>query len=361
MGNENSETTASKKSASEKRASTTRKEAAAKKTSTGSKTASKTTRTPKAKTVPNAGGKTGPKKKATGKALLLKKFDGPQPPELYRPKAAAAPVKSDPPPFVTADTEAEAARIRKLLFKKFDLSESETPSTDPKAAPEAGKIPPPPGPPASPKRTEPPGTPLTLALIGFALLVALMVKVSATNRSHYYVKPTGSGIEIWQGIFAPMGQERLIGLENADAPETVRRAYDKEQAYSLIFDHYMKRADALLEEPGTPDLEKIKSHLNQAMPYAVTEKHRTSATARLNNIDQLIYLIKADAAAGKETIADYETALEYLRQAQHLDVDGSKSALIAEKIAAVESAKSALQKEKEQEEKTAEPAAPPAK
>ena len=72
------------------------------------------------------------------------------------------------------------------------------------------------------------------------------------------------------------------------------------------------------------------------------------------NIDQMIFLIKADVSATKETVADYEATLEYLKQAQALDVDGSKAALIKEKVAAAEAAKADLEKKLEQEQKAAE-------
>jgi hypothetical protein len=110
-----------------------------------------------------------------------------------------------------------------------------------------------------------------------------------------------------------------------------------------------------------PDFEQIKSDLNQAIPYAVTDKHHKLAIARLNNIDQMILLIKADVAASKETVADFDAALDYLSQATALDVDGSKAALIKEKVAAVESAKAVLEKEKAQAEKGTEEAAVPTK
>jgi hypothetical protein len=375
MEKENSEKSTPKNGASEKKTSTTPKKSATPKASTRSKTPSKTVQTPKAKTVSKAGTKKTTKaakpragtqkskapaqgKKVDEKSLLFRKFDSWQPDELFRPKAAPKPPQNQmSPPFVSADNEAEMTRIRGLLFKKFDL---ETTS----AGREPGVETPPP-PPASPsvmpKGSDPMGTTIKFVLIGFVLIMALVVKVSATNHANYYIKPTKTGVEIWRGIFAPMGQQRLINLENAEIPESARPSYSKEEIYPFIFTHYIKQADVLLEKPGMPDFEGIKSYLNQSMPYAMTEKDRRLATARLNNIDQMIFLIKADVAASKETLADYDAALEYLRQAQALDVDGSKSVLIKEKVDAVESARAALEKESEQKEKTAEEAAPTAK
>jgi len=150
-------------------------------------------------------------------------------------------------------------------------------------------------------------------------------------------------------------------LEDAQAPESLQTVYSKKEVYPFVFDHYVKNADELLGKPGMPDFERIKAYLNKAVPYAATKKHRKLITARLNNIDQMILLIKADVAGSKETIEDYEAALEHLKQAAALDVDGSKSALIKEKVAAVESSKAGLEQKIEQEQKAVEEATPPAK
>ena len=56
-------------------------------------------------------------------------------------------------------------------------------------------------------------------------------------------------------------------------------------------------------------------------------------------------------AVSKETIPDYEAALEYLKEAHALDVDGSKADLIKQKT---ESIYTSLSKLKEAGEKTAE-------
>lgn len=380
MGKDSSEKTAAKKGTSGKKAPAAKRGSTAKKISASSKTTSKSSQTPKAKGVTKTGAtktakvanpKARPekakvpakKKEIDTKALLLKKFDQWVPDVLFRPEPAPKPPETDSsPPLRSADDEAEVNRRRQLLFKKFDLSASETSPFASNIGTGAPSAPPPPvSPPVMPKHSDPMGTTIKFALIGIALLVALVIKVSVTNRDQYYIVPTNSGVDIWQGIFAPMGRERLISLKTAESPENIRPFYTKLQVYPFIFNYYIAHADALLEKPGMPDFEQIKSYLNQAIPYAVTEKHHKLVIARLNNIDQMILLIKADVAASKETIADYEAALDYLKQAKTLDVDGSKSALIKEKMTEVESAKAALEKKKAQEEKATDHAAVPAK
>ena len=295
------------------------------------------------------------KKKVSMKDLLSKKFDAWAPEKPYRPEESASRAKDfDAPPYVTGKNEAEIERKRKLLFKTFDLGETliEEPETGAiEAASPDSQIPPPPPPPVMTKGSDPMATTMKLCAVGFVLLIAIILKVSASNQSHYYLKPTKAGVEIWQGIFAPLGEDRLILLPGAEKPESIQAVYSKPEVYPLIFNYYVKKADELLEKPGMPDFEGIKINLDKALPYAATEKLRTAAKTRRNNIDVMILLYKTEVAVSKETIPDYEAALEYLKEAQALDVDGSNTDSIKQKT---ESINSVLSKLKEVEEKAAE-------
>ncbi len=235
-----------------------------------------------------------------------------------------------------------------LLSKKFDLSETSTekPETGAiEAASRDSQIPPPP--PVMTKGSDPMATTIKLCIVGFVLLIAIILKVSASNQTHYYLKPTKAGVEIWQGIFAPLGEDLIILLPDAEKPESIQAAYSKQEIYPLIFNYYVKKADELLEKPGMPDFEGIKINLDKALPYAASEKLRTVAKARRNNIDVMILLYKTEVAVSKETIPDYEAALEYLKEAQALDVDGSNTDLIKQKTKSINTS---LAKLKEAEE-----------
>jgi len=293
------------------------------------------------------------KKKVSMKDLLSKKFDAWAPEKPYRPEESASRAKDfDAPPYVTGENEAEIERKRKLLFKTFDLGETliEEPETGAiEAASPDSQIPPPP--PVMTKGSDPMSTIIKLCMVGFVLLIAIILKVSALNQSHYYLKPTKAGVEIWQGIFAPLGEDRLILLPDAEKPEFIQAVYSKPEVYPLIFNYYVKKADELLEKPGMPDFEGIKINLDKALPYAATEKLRTAAKTRRNNIDVMILLYKTEVAVSKETIPDYEAALEYLKEAQALDVDGSNTDSIKQKT---ESINTSLAELKAVEEKAAE-------
>ena len=96
-----------------------------------------------------------------------------------------------------------------------------------------------------------------------------------------------------------------------------------------------------------PDFEGIKINLDKALPYAATGKLRTVAKARRNNIDVMILFYKTEVAVSKETIPDYEAALEYLTEPQALDVDGSKTDLIKQKTKSINASLSKLKEAEE--------------
>ena len=328
----------------------TSKKKTVKKSTTAKKTAAKPKSAPKTKKVPAK--KTPAKKTETKKtASTTKRSTKKTKASTSTPKQKAAALKKKK---VTGENEVEVERKRELLLKTFDHSETSTKEPETGAMDAASpdyQIPPPPPPPVMTKGSDPMATTMKLCAVGFVLLIAIILKVSASNQSHYYLKPTKAGVEIWQGIFAPLGEDRLILLPGAEKPESIQAVYSKPEVYPLIFNYYVKKADELLEKPGMPDFEGIKINLDKALPYAATEKLRTAAKTRRNNIDVMILLYKTEVAVSKETIPDYEAALEYLKEAQTLDVDGSKTDLIKQKT---ESINTSLSKLKEAEEKAAE-------
>jgi len=311
------------------------------KPASGKKTAPAKARATKAKATAPTRKRGAVKAGASRRELIFRQFGTWTPETLYRQESVGrTPEAYQAPSDVSPENSGEAARIRQLLFKKFDpISPAIPPEETVKAsAVNAPSAAPPPGSQAVRKDADPMAAVLKWALAGFALLVAVVIKVSADNRSTYAILPTASGVEIRQGLFAPMGQEKVLTLPGAAAPEPLKPAYDKQAVDRFAFDYFIQRADALLEKPGMPDFEEIKNLLQRAEPFAVGEKDRNVARARANAIDQMILLIKADVAAGKETLPDYEAALEYLRQAMALDGDGSKTELIKEKSKSIQSA-----------------------
>ncbi|MEA1947760.1 MAG: hypothetical protein U9N83_10740, partial [Thermodesulfobacteriota bacterium] len=190
------------------------------------------------------------------------------------------------------------------------------------------------------------------------VLVAIIVGSSMINKTKYYMNAKQGALEIWQGRFAPMGEELLITLPGVQLPETIKDVYSKKDVFPLISNYYVEKADALLVVPGLPDFEGIKGYLNKALSYAATSASTEAAYNRLNNIELMILFYKADVAAGKATISDLKDAKHYLDQATALSTNDLQTNMINQKIDAVDKQIATL-KAKEKEAKSPAPVPPP--
>ena len=166
----------------------------------------------------------------------------------------------------------------------------------------------------------------------FIILSALVIYSSFLNMNKYYINATDGAVKIWKGKFAPMSKELFIILPGAQDPQSIKDVYLKEEAFPLIFNYYVNKADALLDLPGMPDFEGIKFYLNKAIAFGTTDTLLKKAHTRLNSIDMMILQYKADVAASKETIDGFKTALDYLETAALLDLDDSQKKIIKQKI-----------------------------
>jgi colicin import membrane protein len=189
------------------------------------------------------------------------------------------------------------------------------------------------------------------------VLLALIIGSSMINKTKYYMNAKQGALEIWQGRFAPMGEELLFTLPGVQLPETKKDVYSKKDVFPLIFNYYIEKADTLLEVPGMPDFEGIKSYLNRALSYAVTSASTEAAHNRLNNIELMILFYKVDVAAGKATLSSLKDAKRYLDQATALSTNDPQSDMINQKIDAVDKQIATL-KTKEKETKSPAPAPP---
>ena len=321
-------------------------------------------------------------------SLIFKKFDSWQPDQLYVPRSEKKAADFSAPPFFTGKTEAETEELRALLFKKFDLKElpSQPPPEKPAQKPSPEKtesaIPAPvsekPSPPvkkvepkpdtmpaeekgkkktmktektqALPAADEPkkmpeeevihyqPPTPfkgadpvdrtMKFVIAGFGLLILVLIAVSASNSKSYAIKPANGGIEIWKGSFAPIGEKRFMVLSGMQAPEPLKSRYSQEEAFSLTFDYYLNKADALLDVSGIPDLEGIRQYLKTASSYATNKAQQVSVNKRLNNIDYMLLIYRADVALGKGTLDGAENAIAYLEQAGSMEPDKNQIEIV---------------------------------
>jgi hypothetical protein len=183
---------------------------------------------------------------------------------------------------------------------------------------------------------------LKYGIAGFILLILLVIGASFINTSRFYIKPADGALEIWQGKFAPKGARLLISLPGTLYTDPIQDVYAKDDVFPLIFEYYIEKADTLLDVPGLPDFEGVRTYLNQALNYAVTDELAEAAKTRLDTLDLMVLLYKADVAASKDTVESLETTLDYLKQAAGFEMDALQKERIAQKTAAAAARLSAL-------------------
>ena len=172
------------------------------------------------------------------------------------------------------------------------------------------------------------------------ILFAIIVGVSFSNASKYYLKSTDDGLEIWKGSFAPMGDERVVRLRGVAAPASMQGVYEKEQVMPIAFNYYMDKAEDVLYEEGVADQEKVRGYIDKALHYADAQNAKR-AFAMQKNLRILSLMTMADVAATKGTPEGYEKAVGYLEQAAAIDRNDiidmgrtSQAPLIEKKLAA---------------------------
>ncbi len=182
------------------------------------------------------------------------------------------------------------------------------------------------------KESDPVENSMKLFAAGLAFLILLIIGASISNSGKYYLVEKEGALEIRKGKFAPLGDRTFIVLPGVLMPDIEKKVYSRDDVSPIAFNFYIEKADALLETPGIPDFEEIKAIVNDALKYASSRELKKAAYSRIDNIDKLIFLYKADVAASKETIPDLETAIEYLDEADSLTTDPLQEEMIARKI-----------------------------
>ena len=287
--------------------------------------------------------------------LLFKKFDvGAR----EMPVAESALEKKKPakipesPPFVTGYDEEETRRIRAMLFKKFDLK-SEAPVEVVEEAPEGEAVttPPPveervpeyqPAASVSSGGPEPMAKGIKVGLWALAVLMAIIIGTSFSNRAKFYLKDVDGVVQVWRGKFAPAGEELVLSLDGIKTQEPRKDVYTREEICPIVFSYFQDKADAVLDEPRGPDFGKIKAHLYQAASYAPTKELREKVRLRLKSMDFIVLFHKADIAFGRGTLPDLEAARAYLDRAGTYASSDFQRELLVGTRAVVDSAFAAL-------------------
>ncbi|MBU1713818.1 MAG: hypothetical protein KKD47_12060 [Proteobacteria bacterium] len=169
-------------------------------------------------------------------------------------------------------------------------------------------------------------------IIVLAILLFITIITSHSNRNNYYVKYKAGAVEISKGRFSPLGKELFIIMPGAQPPSPAKKVYDREEIFPYITKYYIDKADAVLDVPGLPDFDGIRTYLNKSLSFAITPDLQKEASIRLDRIDRMVLLYKADIAISKDTITELKAALEYLNRAKALGPDTIESELIRLKI-----------------------------
>ncbi len=158
---------------------------------------------------------------------------------------------------------------------------------------------------------------IIISVAALLIIYALIISASVINERNYYVEATSTAVEVWQGRFAPLGvgKEPLITIQGVQPPSFVKKVYTRAEIFNFIFNHYLKSADAVIDQPGIPNVKKLDTYLKLAKQYADSEQNRQAAISRLNGLNQLFLLYKADIAMFKGTAPDLQIAADYLEKA----------------------------------------------
>jgi hypothetical protein len=154
----------------------------------------------------------------------------------------------------------------------------------------------------------------------FAGILALFIMLymsSSSNHSKYYLVDGKAGVEVWQGNFSPMGKSYMLTLMGMELPETDQPFYSQAEIYPMICSFYLDQASELLSEDNIPNLVQVKEYLEMAHQFA-TDDIQQKIQKRLNGIDFMMFVLRADMAIQKGSEADLEKAREYIAEAEDL-------------------------------------------
>jgi len=186
-----------------------------------------------------------------------------------------------------------------------------------------------------------------ISIIVIAILIIITVLTSHSNKDNYFIKYKDGAVEVWKGRFSPLGKELFITMPGAQPPNPMKETYYREEVFPFIAKYYIDKADAVLDVPGLPDFEVMRTYLNKSLSFAITPDLEEAAHVRLNKIDRMVLLYKADIAVSKDSISELKTALEYLNRANSLGPDEMESGLIQQKIDSIRARMAVLEAEQQ--------------
>jgi colicin import membrane protein len=282
----------------------------------------------KAKTAAAAKSDAKPKKKSVKATVKARESAKKKPAAKTKPTKT---VKKKPAP----KAEAPAPKPVQTPADKKPLPKAETPVV--KAPASNDGVPPP-----AITSADPAEKMLYYGGAGIVILVLIVIIASWMNTQHYYVKSNEGAVDIWQGKFAPKGAERFMSVPGLQLTEPIKDTYTADEVFPIIYQYYLDKADTLLDVPGMPDFDGVKEYLDKSLAHATTREMKTVIKGRLDAINLMVLLYKADVAASKDNLEAQETAMGYLKEALAYQMDDLESTRIKQKIESVKNKIKAL-------------------
>jgi len=174
--------------------------------------------------------------------------------------------------------------------------------------------------------------PIKIGVVGFCAIILLLVFSSYTNTKKYYIAEKDGAVEIWRGTFTPMGKTRLMIMPGIQMPAEQKDVYGWQDAYRLMYQYYIEKADAILEVPGVPDTAGLTANLEKAIAYAPDRELRDAARARMMGIRMQTLVHKAQAALNRGTIESATAAIGFLKEAAQYNLSAAEAEMVQRKI-----------------------------
>lgn len=199
--------------------------------------------------------------------------------------------------------------------------------------------------PGHPETPDPVQRIMLYGMATLALMVVLIIAASARNHSRYFLMAQNDAVEIWRGRFSPTGREFYSILHNYHLTEPIKPYYSRQEVFPVIFNYYLQKADDVLDMHNPLDFLTITNYLKAAQQHALTDQMQHAVLIRMNAIEQMTLLYKADVAIMVGTPHSLELAIQYLNEAKALTRSSAQRQVIEERIASVQARLKAVSQE----------------
>ncbi|MBF0413631.1 MAG: hypothetical protein HQK70_13095, partial [Desulfamplus sp.] len=122
------------------------------------------------------------------------------------------------------------------------------------------------------------------AIIFFIILAIIVIKSSFDNNQKYYLYDTKKGLEIWQGDFAPMSKSQIAFLEGLDIPDAIKSSYNQQEVFSIPFNYYLDKTDALVKSGPPFDFNTINNCIYNASKFISNNEDKDIIAQYIQNI-----------------------------------------------------------------------------